>query len=102
MKVDWDSSNNGTTVRATISGSIDTASAPELEDEINAHRLGISEMIIDFSSVSYISSAAIRVLLAVHRQMSGRGDNFILRHLSSDVQESIETCGLDMIFNIEK
>jgi len=102
MKVDWDSSNNGMTVRATISGSVNTSDTPELENEFNAHRIGVSEMIVDCFGVQYLSSAAMRAMLVVHHQMQSRGDKFILRHLTPDVKESIETSGLDMIFNIEK
>ena len=76
---------DGATILA-VAGRIDTATAPALEQVINQeierqHR----KILLDFSSVSYISSGGLRVLLATAKKLRNPGDRFALCSLKPEV-----------------
>ena len=60
-------------ITVALAGSLDTRSSPELEMEILPLFSGVSEFIMDFSALDYISSAGLRVLLSEHKTMSKAG-----------------------------
>ncbi len=91
---------NGATILA-IAGRIDTATAPALEQAINQeleheHR----KILLDFSSVSYISSGGLRVLLATAKKLKNPGDRFALCCLSAEVLKILKLAGFTSIFSI--
>ena len=61
--------NNGTLTMA-LEGRLDTMTAPELEQEVNSSLDGVTELIMDFEKLDYISSAGLRVLLSAHKLMA--------------------------------
>ena len=92
---------DGDQLTAAVSGRIDTNTAPEAEDQIFAQLNGVKELILDFTNVEYISSAGLRVLLLLHKQMSEQGDMKI-RGLNETVYEVLEITGFTDILNIEE
>jgi anti-sigma B factor antagonist len=83
------------------SGRIDTAAAPALEQELN--RIigeGIRRVILDFSSVQYISSGGLRVLLATAKKLRGSGESFALCALNPEVTKILTLAGFTTIFSI--
>jgi anti-anti-sigma factor len=85
----------------TIAGRIDTATAPALEQAINReiehqHR----KILLNFSSVSYISSGGLRVLLATAKKLKNPGDRFALCCLSAEVLKILRLAGFTSIFSI--
>ena len=48
---------NANTLTIALEGRLDTTTAPELEQEIKNVPDGVTELIIDFGKLSYISSA---------------------------------------------
>lgn len=91
---------DGATILA-IAGRIDTATAPALEQAINQeiehqHR----KILLDFSSVSYISSGGLRVLLATAKKLKNPGDRFALCCLSPEVMKILKLAGFTSIFSI--
>ena len=47
-----------------LEGRLDTVTSPDLENELSGSLDGITELLIDFEKLEYISSAGLRVLLA--------------------------------------
>ncbi len=91
---------DGATILA-VTGRIDTATAPALEQAINQeierqHR----KILLDFSSVSYISSGGLRVLLATAKKLKNPGDRFALCCLSAEVLKILKLAGFTSIFSI--
>jgi anti-anti-sigma factor len=85
----------------TVAGRIDTATAPALEQMINKeierqHR----RILLNFSSVSYISSGGLRVLLATAKKLKNPGDKFALCCLSAEVLKILKLAGFTSIFSI--
>lgn len=84
-----------------ITGRIDTATAPVLEQAINQeierqHR----KIVLNFSAVSYISSGGLRVLLSTAKKLKNTDDRFALCSLSPEVTKILKLAGFTSIFSI--
>ena len=53
---------NGTTLEVALDGSLDTLTAPQLEEELGSFD-GVTELIFDYENLTYISSAGLRVMV---------------------------------------
>ena len=60
-----DKVQNGTSLAVAVEGRLDTTTAPELEAELKKSMESAESLVLDFSKLEYISSAGLRVLLAV-------------------------------------
>ncbi|MBQ3552160.1 MAG: STAS domain-containing protein [Clostridia bacterium] len=81
-------------------GRIDTNTAPLLETEIKENINGIQILVLDFDTVTYISSAGLRVLLAAQKIMSKQG-KMVIRNANETVGEVFEITGFTDILTIE-
>jgi anti-sigma B factor antagonist len=90
---------NGTVLLLT--GRIDTATAPALEQAINKEiDLGHRRILLNFSGVTYISSGGLRVLLAAAKKLKGPEDRFGLVNLTPEVLKILKLAGFTSIFSI--
>lgn len=87
-----DQLKEGSTLTMKVSGRLDTMTAPQLESEITGHLDGITEFIMDFTDLEYISSAGLRVLLVTSKMMKGKG-RFVIRNINETVREIFEVTG---------
>ena len=92
---------SGSTLTVIISGRIDTTTAPEVDSSINASLDGVQSLILDFTGVNYVSSAGLRVLLALQQKMMSR-DGMKLVGVNDDVNDVFEVTGFDEILTYEK
>lgn len=86
----------------SISGRIDTITAPQLLDsfEESAAEGTLEKITIDCRNLEYISSAGLRVILIMIKRLSNRS-GMTLRNVSPGVMDILETTGFtDMIPNI--
>ena len=81
-------------------GRLDTMTSPELEKELESSLEGVSELIMDFSGVEYISSAGLRVLLFAQKVMNRQGEMKLFR-VNSTVMDILEVTGFTDILTIE-
>ena len=85
----------------SITGRVDTATAPDLEQAINSGiTAGSRKLLLNFSGVSYISSGGLRVLLSTAKKLKGDGDRFGLCCLSPEVLKILKLAGFTTIFSI--
>ncbi|HCJ40822.1 STAS domain-containing protein [uncultured Ruminococcus sp.] len=91
--------NNGT-LNVTISGRVDTTTAPALEQELKASYGDCNALVIDFANVEYISSAGLRVLLSAQKVMCKK-DGMKLINVGADIMEIFEVTGFSDILTIE-
>lgn len=92
---------SGSTLTVIISGRIDTTTAPEVDSSINESLDGVQSLILDFTGVNYVSSAGLRVLLALQQKMMSR-DGMKLVGVNDDVNDVFEVTGFDEILTYEK
>ena len=92
--------SNGTSLEIAISGRIDTVTAPELEAELSASLDGVEHLTLDFSEISYISSAGLRIMLSAQKRMNKQGDMKVT-NVNESVMEIFEVTGFNDILCIE-
>ena len=91
---------NDTQLTVNIQGRLDTLTAPELEEKLEDALDGVEELIIDLDGLEYISSAGLRVILSVIKQMDEQGE-MKLKNVCSDVMDVFEVTGFVDFLNIE-
>ena len=91
---------NGTELIAAVDGRIDTATAPDFEASVKADLDGVSELVVDFANVNYISSAGLRVLLSAQKIMNKQGE-MVVKNCSEEIKEIFEVTGFSDILTIE-
>jgi anti-sigma B factor antagonist len=92
-----------TTVRVSTTGEVDSASAPQLHAELEAQLdAGARELIVDLDGVTFLDSAGLCALAAVHRRATTEG--VTLRVLASHraVIRPLQITGLWDLFGAEQ
>ena len=89
---------HGSTVELTLSGWLDTQTAPLLEAEVHALDADVTALTLDFTELEYISSAGLRQIVAAYKKMKGA---LTLRHVSDEIMNVISMTGLDKRMKFE-
>lgn len=87
-------------VTLALEGRVDTTTAPQLEQEIKSSIDGITELVLDFSKLDYISSAGLRVLLSAQKVMNKQGSMTVC-NVNDIVMEILDVTGFSDILTIE-
>lgn len=91
---------NGAELTITLTGRLDTTTAPQLEAELKASLDGVEHLALDFAGLDYLSSAGLRVLLAAQKQMNKQGD-MVVRNVNETIAEIFDVTGFCDILTIE-
>lgn len=91
---------NGTELEMSLSGRMDTSTAPQFEEELKASISGVNKLILNFENLEYISSAGLRVILAAQKIMNKQGE-MIIRNVNEVISEVFEITGFLDILTIE-
>ena len=92
--------NEGTKLTLALEGRLDTTTAPQLEAEVKGALTGVTELVLDFSQLEYLSSAGLRVILAAQKLMNRQG-KMVIRHVNETILEVFEVTGFIDILTIE-
>ena len=87
-------------VTLTLTGRLDTATAPELETEVDACAGIVKDLVLDLKDLEYTSSAGLRVILKAQKMMNKQG-SMKLVNVNEDVMEVFDITGFLDILNIE-
>lgn len=90
----------GTTMTVKVEGRLDTMTAPELEKALKDSIGTITELILDFENLAYVSSAGLRVLLSAQKIMNKQG-SMVIRNACETVTEVFEVTGFSEILTVE-
>ena len=86
LKPFTDQSNPTVTVKLT--GSLDTATAPELEAQLApVLASGIQDLVFDLAQLKFISSAGLRIFAGARKQLKARGGQASFINLQPQIQE---------------
>lgn len=91
----------GEVLTVHLSGDLNVKTSPYLEEELTKSIDGVKELILDFGDVEYISSAGLRVLLAMEKTMRRQNGKMKLLHVNPAVKEIIRLAGFLQVMNIE-
>ena len=91
---------NASELTVSLTGRLDTTTAPELEKELKASLDGVTTLVIDMTALDYISSAGLRVLLSAQKAMNKQGEMKVV-HVGETIMEIFEVTGFSDILTIE-
>lgn len=91
---------NGNELTIFLKGELNTATAPQLDDEISTSLKNVKKLIIDMADLSYLSSAGLRVLLVALKIMQKQGE-MIVRHVNNSIMDIFAITGFDNVLTIE-
>ena len=91
---------NGEAVTLIVSGRLDTQTAPELENELDAVLSGLKELTFDMTNLEYVSSAGLRVILKAQKAMNAQG-SMKLTGVNDSIMEVFDITGFLDILTIE-
>lgn len=91
---------NGAELTITLTGRLDTITAPQLEAELKTSLEGVENLALDFSGLDYLSSAGLRVLLAAQKQMNKQGC-MVVRNVNETISDIFDVTGFCDILTIE-
>ena len=78
-------------VTIQLIGSLDTATAPDLERQVAfVMAAGIKDLIFDLADLKFISSAGLRVFASTRKQLRERGGQASFVHMQPQIQEVFE------------
>lgn len=84
-----------------LEGRLDTMTAPELEAYLSENLDGVNDMVFDFSSLAYISSAGLRVLLSAQKKMNAVSGTMKFYDVNELIMDIFDAVGFLDIFTIE-
>ncbi len=90
----------GSKLTLELAGRLSTATVSELENELKREINRITDLVFDFTGVTYISSAGLRVLLVAQKTMNKRGRMRII-HVTKKVMSTFEITGFTDIMHVE-
>lgn len=96
MKIDFN--KNEDILNISLDGRLDTITAPQLEDFLKSNLIGVKSVIIDCGKLIYISSAGLRVLLALNKKIK---NGLCLVNVQELVMEVLEVTGFTNILEIK-
>ncbi len=77
----------------TVKGRLDTVTSRELEPVVLGQTIAEPTVIIDFAEVEYISSAGLRVLLNLKRELDSAGKTLEIHNINAVVREIFSVTG---------
>ena len=91
---------DGSKLTLALEGRLDTTTAPQLEEALKTSLAEISDLVLDFEKLEYISSAGLRVVLAAQKQMQQQG-SMVVCHVNEMVMEVFDLTGFADILTIK-
>lgn len=85
-----------------MEGDIDASTAPKICKEVLPIADQGQKIILDMRKISYMSSAGLRMLLLLHRQVALKKAELVLVDLTEEIINTMKVTGLLQFFPIEK
>jgi anti-sigma B factor antagonist len=83
--------HQNTTLTVELRGSLDTATAPQLEKQFSAALDdSVKVLIFDLANLTFISSAGLRIFAAARKLMKLRGEQVSFIHMQPQIHEVFE------------
>jgi len=76
-----------------ISGDIDSNTAPQAQEQVLPLVQPGSKILLDMSGVEYMSSAGLRILLSMYRQISRGDGGIVLVGLGEEIKDTMSVTG---------
>lgn len=83
-----------------LAGDLDSRSAPDLQEAVLPLLAGGPDVLIDLAGVAYLSSAGLRALLLIYRQVETEHGAVALVGLSPQLRDVLSTTGFLDFFQV--
>jgi len=87
-------------VYITIQGSVDSNTAGDLQARIMEKLADTNKVILDFTSVDFLSSAGLRILLMLYRQLNANEGKVLLVGVSDEICDVMSMTGFIHFFEL--
>jgi anti-sigma B factor antagonist len=81
-------------------GDIDSNTAPQAQERVLPLAQPGSKILLDMSGVGYMSSAGLRMLLSMYRQISRQNGHMVLIGLAEEIKDTMSITGFLNFFTI--
>lgn len=81
----------------TISGRLETATAPQLDAEVKSINPEVKNLRIEMAGMEYVSSAGLRVLLTAQKTMNARQGRMELSGVNDSVKHVFDITGFSPV-----
>lgn len=84
-----------------VKGRLDAISSPTAEKRVfDSINTGQTKLILDFSAVSYLSSAGMRMLLSTTKKLKSLSGKLVVSNITSNVMDVLKMSGFDHVLEI--
>ena len=91
----------GTPYVFALEGRLDTNTSPQLDEfAADLASKGVTEVVVDMSKCEFVSSAGLRVIVAMQKR-AAVGGSLVFRSVVPDVMDVFEMTGFDKILTFE-
>ena len=84
-----------------LKGRLDTTTSPQLDQKVKEIEIDKDLVIIDFKELEYISSAGLRVLLAIKKMLEAKGKALEIHNVNEVINEVFSVTGFVNVLNIK-
>ena len=93
--------DEGTPYVFALDGRLDTNTSPQLEAYAGKlYEKGVSEIVVDMSKCEFVSSAGLRVIVAMQKR-AATGGSLVFRGVVPEVMDVFEMTGFNNILTFE-
>src|ERR1051326_1314884 len=85
---------------ARLEGALDGKTAPEVREQLRPFLEANSKLILDLTKVDYLSSAGLRLLLLLYRELTARKGKLVLLGVSDDIRTVMSHTGFLNFFTL--
>lgn len=84
-----------------ISSHLDVSTSPELKNVLTEAISASEDIVLDFAKTELVTSAGLRVLMQVQKNVNASGLSMVMRNISAGVMDVFNMTGVSKIFSIE-
>lgn len=90
------------TLKVKLVGRLDTNTSVELEESVKKDEDGVDRIELDLKDLDYISSAGLRLILVMHKNMTAKRGKLVVLNPKDEVMEVFDMTGFSSFLNIEE
>ena len=84
-----------------LNGRLDSSTSHILEQKINSENIKEEVVILDFKNLDYISSAGLRILLSLKKNLEAQSKQLEIHNINSVVREVFRVTGFINVLTIK-
>lgn len=101
--VDFKEEKKGDVLVLKLKGRLDAISSPTAEKKVfDCINNGQNKLLLDFSGVSYLSSAGMRMMLSTTKRLKTLSGKLVVCNITPNVMDVLKMSGFDHVLEIAK